>query len=137
MIRFRDAAEADLAGVVALLADDELGGKREDPGPPLPGAYTAGFRKMTAQGGRILLIVDGDLIVGCLQMHVLYGVSTRSMARAQVEGVRVAGARRGERLGTQLMQPAARASYNSRPTSRASTRSGSIAGSASCRATRA
>ena len=106
MIRFRDAAEADLAGVVALLADDELGGKREDPGPPLPGAYTAGFRKMTAQGGRILLIVDGDLIVGCLQMHVLYGVSTRSMARAQIEGVRVAGARRGERLGTQLMQHA-------------------------------
>ena len=108
MIRFRDATEPDLSSVVTLLADDELGGGREDAGPPLPGAYTEGFRRMVAQGGRIILMLDEDQIVGCLQMHVLHGVSTRSMARAQVEGVRVASTHRGGGLGAQLLAEAIR-----------------------------
>lgn len=108
MIRFRDATEADLTAVVALLADDELGGEREEPGPPLPDAYATGFRRMAAQGGRIILMLDGDSVIGCLQLDVLHGVSTRGLARAQVEGVRVARGRRGEGLGASLLGEAVR-----------------------------
>ena len=107
-MRFRDAVEADLAAIVALLADDELGGRREEAGLPLPDAYTVGFRCMAAQGGRIILMLDGDVVIGCLQLDVLYGVSTLGMGRAQVEGVRVARNRRGGGLGALLLQEAIR-----------------------------
>ncbi len=108
MICFRDAIEADLPAIVALLAEDKLGRGREQPGLPLNRAYTDGFRAMCAQGGRIVLALDGMEIVGCLQLNILHGVSTLGQARAQVEGVRVAGSRRGQGVGAQLMHEAIR-----------------------------
>ena len=108
MIRFRDATEADLDAIVAMLADDALGGGREDPGPPLPVAYLTGFRAMVGQGGRIILAVAGDEIVGCLQLDILHGVSQLGMIRAQVEGVRIASGRRGSGLGGLLLGEAIR-----------------------------
>lgn len=104
MIAFRDATEADLAVVVSLLADDAMGRVREDAGPPLPDAYGAGFRAMVAQGGRIILMVDGLDVVACAQLHILHGLSTKGMPRAQVEAVRVVGTRRGEGLGGLLLR---------------------------------
>ncbi len=103
MITFRDATEADLPAIVAMLADDALGGAREDPGPPLPQAYIDGFRAMAARGGVIVLALDGDEPVGCLQLDLLPGVSQRGMTRAQVEGVRVASSRRGMGIGRVLI----------------------------------
>lgn len=108
MIGFRGATEADLAAIVALLADDRLGRGREDVGLPLLPAYLIGFRAMVAQGGQIVLAVDGQEIVGCLQIDILHGVSQRGMARAQVEGVRIVAARRGTGLGSLLLAEAIR-----------------------------
>ncbi len=108
LISFRDATEADLPAIVAMLADDALGGSREDPGPPLPQAYVDGFRAMTARGGCVILALDDDAPVGCLQLDILPGVSQLGMTRAQVEGVRIASARRGTGLGQLLMQEAIR-----------------------------
>ena len=106
MIGFRDAAEADLPAIVGLLADDALGGGREELGLPLPGPYRAGFRAMMAQGGRIILAVDGAEVIGCVQLDLLYGVALRGLVRAQVEGVRVAAGRRGQGVGALLMHEA-------------------------------
>lgn len=106
MPEFRDATEADLPAIVALLADDVLGGAREQPGPPLPAAYITGFRAMMAGNGRIILALDAGEIVACLQLDILPGVSQLGMVRAQVEGVRVASAHRGRGLGALLMDEA-------------------------------
>ena len=108
MIGFRDATEADLPAIVALLVDDEFGGGREEVGPPLPEQYVVGFRAMLAQGGRVILAVDGPEIVGCLQLNLLHGVSQRGMTRAQVEGVRIGSNRRGTGIGRVLFDEAAR-----------------------------
>ncbi len=107
---FRDADLTDLPAIVALLADDVLGGGREASGEAIQAeaAYAAGFLAMQAQGGRIVLAVLGGEVVGCLQLNILHGVSQRGMTRAQVEGVRVAGALRGRGLGAALMQEAIR-----------------------------
>ena len=92
---FRDAVEADLPIIVHLLADDRFGAGREQDVSPLPPSYLAGFRKMQAQGGRVILVEqDGD-IVGCLQFNIVHGVSQQGQSRTQVEGVRVASSRRG------------------------------------------
>jgi GNAT superfamily N-acetyltransferase len=112
-IVLREATGADLPAIVALLADDVLGSGREELGPPLPEVYRAGFEAMTAQGGRIIVAVDagagdGGAVIGCLQLNILHGVSLRAMARAQVEGVRVAAGRRGQGVGEALMREAIR-----------------------------
>ena len=102
----RDGTEADLPAVVRLLADDRFGALRERFANPLPEGYARGFRAMTAQGGRLLLVVIDDAVVGCLQFNVLHGVSQQGMSVAQVEGVRVDRARRGAGIGRALMQHA-------------------------------
>ena len=112
-LQFRDAEEADLAAVVALLADDDLGSQREDAGTPLNPAYLAAFREMQAQGGNRLILAEAAAeeggrrrIVGCLQFVVLPGLSLKGSKRAQVEGVRIAGDLRGGGLGRRLFEHA-------------------------------
>ncbi len=105
-ISFRDGTEADLPGIVRLLADDRYGAARENPGLPLDPAYAAGFRRMRAQGGRVLLAVVDDAVVGCLQLHVLHHISQRGLSVAEVEGVRVDSGHRGAGIGRALMRHA-------------------------------
>lgn len=104
MIGFRDAAETDLPTIVRLLADDRFGARRERNETPLPDAYTAGFRAMLAQGGRIILAEQDGAVLGCLQFNVIHGVSQMGQSRAQVEGVRVDSTRRGHGIGALLMR---------------------------------
>ncbi len=114
-VTFREASEADLPAVVALLADDVLGHAREDAALPLDPAYLAAFREMRAQGGNRLIVAEvrdsaeepgARRIVGCLQFVVLPGVSLKGTRRAQIEGVRVAGDLRGAGLGRRLLEHA-------------------------------
>ena len=63
---------------------------------------------MLAQGGRIVLAIDGAAAVGCLQLNVLHGVSLLGQSRAQVEGVRVAASSRNQGVGAALMNEATR-----------------------------
>ena len=106
MITFRDAVEADLPAVVRLLADDQFGQGRERDEAPLPDSYARGFRAMLAQGGRLILAMKDGAVVGCLQYNVIHGVSLGGRSRAQVEGVRVDSARRGDGIGAALMRHA-------------------------------
>ena len=98
--------EADLSAVVRLLADDPLGRGRERNEAPLPESYARGFRAMLAQGGRLILAEQEGLVIGCLQLNVIHGVSREGQSRAQVEGVRVDSARRGGGIGAALMRHA-------------------------------
>lgn len=100
----REAREADLDAIVALLADDKLGQSRERPGDPV---YAAAFAAMRAQGGNSLLLAERDgVVIGCLQLTLIPGLSRRGALRAQVEGVRVAASARGARVGEALMAEA-------------------------------
>lgn len=104
MTIFRDASEADLPAVVRLLAEDRFGRDRERDETPLPQCYVQGFRAMLAQGGRLILAEQEGVVVGCLQLNVIHGVSQQGQSRAQVEGVRVDAALRGGGIGGALMR---------------------------------
>ncbi len=104
----RRACEADLPSVVTLLAADSLGAVREVPpgpdGAALDPAYGKAFAAMSAQGGNELLVAEIDgAVVGCLQLTIIHGVSRHGMSRAQIEGVRVDGSQRGQRIGERLL----------------------------------
>ncbi len=103
-VTFREAAEADIPAIVALLADDERGWAREAPGDP---AYVDAFRAMRATGcNRQILALRGDEIVGCLQLTLTPGLSHRGATRATVEAVRVASHLRGQGIGAEMMRHA-------------------------------
>jgi ribosomal protein S18 acetylase RimI-like enzyme len=107
MTTIRIATEADLPGIVRLLADDDLGRGRERYEDPLPQAYVDAFRAMQRQGGNAFLVADeGGAIVGCLQITIIPGVSQMGATRAQIEAVRVDRGQRGRKLGEALIQHA-------------------------------
>ncbi len=101
---FRAAAEADLPAIVALLADDALGAAREAVGVPLDAGYRAAFRAIEADPNQLLAVaVAGGEVVGTLQLSFIPGLSRRGAWRGQIEGVRVAGSRRGGGIGRQML----------------------------------
>ncbi len=102
---FRDAVEADLPAIVALLADDVLGAARDVLTDPIDVAYGEAFRAIAANPNDHLIVgeIDGD-IVACAQLTVLNGLSRRGLSRGLIESVRVASSRRRQKLGERLIE---------------------------------
>ena len=102
---FRRANAADLEDIVALLADDELGRRREDPDPPLNPRYIDAFAAIDADRNQFLAVVEeGGEIVGCLQLSFIPGLSRLGLWRGQIEIVRIASSRRGGGLGKRMFE---------------------------------
>jgi ribosomal protein S18 acetylase RimI-like enzyme len=103
-VTVRRAVAADLAAIVGLLADDPLGASREDASLPLDGRYIAAFAAIEADPNQSLVVAEaGRSIVGCLQVTFIPGVSRKGTWRGTIEGVRVAGGRRGGGIGREMV----------------------------------
>ena len=104
-LSIRPARAADLRAIVALLADDDLGAKRERVADPLPACYTDAFTAIDDDPRNELVVaVRGGAVVGCLQITFIPGLSRQGAERAQVESVRVARSERGRGLGRVLFE---------------------------------
>jgi ribosomal protein S18 acetylase RimI-like enzyme len=102
VIEFRSARVDDLPAIVALLADDALGAARESAGDLAP--YREAFAALTAQKGNAIIVgEDKGEVVACLQLTIVPGLSRRGATRAFIESVRVAGSRRGQRIGEAIV----------------------------------
>lgn len=101
-VTFDRATADDVPSIVALLADDPLGARREDPADT--GAYLAAFAVIDADPHQFLAVARRDgRVVGTLQLTFVPGLSHRGATRAQVEAVRVHADERGGGLGTEMM----------------------------------
>lgn len=99
-VSFRRATEADVAAIVALLADDGLGRGRENPALPLDRRYLDVFAALDSDPNQLLAVAERDgTVVGCLQLTFIPGLSRLGMWRGQIEAVRVAASERGTGLG--------------------------------------
>lgn len=104
-LHFRRAIEADVPAIVAMLADDALGKSREDLSEPLAEGYRSAFAVIDSDPHQLLAVMEeGGRIVGTLQISFLAGLSRKGAMRGQIEAVRVAGDRRGARLGEKLIE---------------------------------
>ena len=104
-ISIRRAIEADVAAIVAMLADDALGRAREDANLPLAQPYLDAFAAIEGDPNQLLAVMtDGDDVIGTLQITFLAGLSLRGAWRGQIEAVRVTSGRRGEGLGQRLLE---------------------------------
>ncbi|RWA78034.1 GNAT family N-acetyltransferase [Mesorhizobium sp.] len=104
-VLIRRARQADLPAIVAMLADDVLGRAREDTRMPLTQAYLDAFAAVESDPNQLLAVMaDGTDVIGTLQISFLAGLSSQGAWRGQIEAVRVAANRRGERLGQRLLE---------------------------------
>jgi len=100
----RDAARDDIARIMELLIDDDLGRGREGDTSDLA-PYERAFDAIAADPNNALYVWDeGGKVVGCLQLTFIPGLSYKGAWLAQVEGVRVDSALRGQRIGEKMMQ---------------------------------
>ena len=101
---FRRATEADVPAIIGLLADDILGSSREATGVESYPRYLNAFRIIDADVNQFLLVVDdGTRIVGTLPLTFILGLAGQGLKRGQVEAVRVASDRRGEKIGEAML----------------------------------
>ena len=101
---FRKATESDIASLVNLLADDDLGANREDISMPLNGYYIDAFHSISKDPNNELTVVErnGEL-VGMLQLTFIPYLTHTGSWRCLIEGVRIAKEFRGQGLGTEFI----------------------------------
>ncbi|GAA3910018.1 GNAT family N-acetyltransferase [Streptomyces gulbargensis] len=101
----RPAARAELPDVLALLAGEET---VVDPASVVvTEAYERAFAAIAADPrNELLVLVDGGLVLGCLQATYIPGLGKGGAERALFEAVRIRADRRGGGLGRDLMERA-------------------------------
>jgi ribosomal protein S18 acetylase RimI-like enzyme len=105
-VTIRRARRDDVSVIVAMLADDPLGGARERIEEPLPPSYFQAFEKLEHDPHiRLVVAEDGKgTVVGCLQLCILPGLSSQGASRGLIEDVRVAMPYRSRGIGEQMVQ---------------------------------
>ena len=99
----RRATASDVAAIVAMIADDQLGATRESLDDLTP--YLAAFDQIDADPNQLLMVADrNDEVIGTLQLTIIPGLSRRGSTRGLIEAVRVAAPARGSGLGTTLIR---------------------------------
>lgn len=105
-LSFRDARPEDLAGILALIAEDGF-----DPlhaPDPLDPHFAAALAEIDADPNNRLIVVWRDgAAIGAFQLTVIPGVSLRARRRLQIETVRVRQDCRGAGIGTAMIRWAA------------------------------
>ena len=102
---FRLAARADLPFIVRMLADDELGSKRERYESPLPESYVKAFEQIDNDPNHELIVAEmEDEVIGTLHLVFLPSISFQGGLRAQIESVRVDTEWRDKGIGSELMK---------------------------------
>ncbi|TCC64488.1 GNAT family N-acetyltransferase [Kribbella pittospori] len=99
----RRATSADVAGIVEMIADDQLGATRDSTDDLTP--YLEAFERIDSDPNQLLVVAErNDELVGTLQLTIIPGLSRRGSSRGLIEAVRVAVPARNSGLGTTLIQ---------------------------------
>ncbi len=101
--RVQRAVRADVPAIVALLADDEIGGTREGAETE---RYEAAFDVVARDTAHYLAVVRDrrDRIVATMQLTVIPGLTRGGATRLQIEGLRVASGERSRGLGSAMLR---------------------------------
>lgn len=104
-LHFRQATAFDLARLVSMLSDDELGALREDGSQPLNQRYLDAFREIERDSNNELTVVEGDgEVIGMLQLTFIPYLTYIGSWRCLIEGVRIHSDYRGQGLGRQFFK---------------------------------
>lgn len=101
----RLAQRADLPSIVRMLADDDLGSRRERCEDPLPPSYYSAFDQLHSDPNHELIVAEREgEVIGTLHLMFLPSISYQGGLRAQIESVRVDRQFQSQGIGTEMMQ---------------------------------
>ena len=101
----RIARTDDVPALVRMLADDELGATREDPGEPLAKSYLTAFAAIDKDPHNELVVAEnGSEVVGMLQLTLTPHLTYKGRSRASIEGVRVDRRFRSAGIGRMMFE---------------------------------
>jgi GNAT superfamily N-acetyltransferase len=105
-MNFRKATENDVSIIVEMIADDELGKKRENFQNTLPKEYLKAFEKINSDENQELIVVENknSEIIGTLQLSFIQYLTYRGGIRAQIEAVRIRKDKRGLGIGKTMFK---------------------------------
>ena len=104
-MKIRKATYEDISAIVAMLADDELGAKRENFQQPLPEVYLKAFEVIISDPHQELMVVEKQQeVIGTMQLSFIQYLTYQGGVRAQIEAVRIRKDQRGTGLGTQMFE---------------------------------
>jgi GNAT superfamily N-acetyltransferase len=99
----RRATREDIAAIVGMLADDQLGATRESLDDQTP--YEAAFAAIDADPNQLLVICEQDgEIAGTMQLTCIPGLSRKGAWRMLIEAVRVHRDARGSGIGSEMIR---------------------------------
>lgn len=103
-IEIREATEKDLDSIVAMLADDPLGSKRERYEQPLPKSYREAFQAISSDPNNELIVACyEDEVIGVQQITFTPYITYQGGWRATIEGVRTSSSVRSKGIGSELI----------------------------------
>jgi len=104
-LTFRSARPGDLPALIALLANDVLGERREDASVPPNPRYVDALQAILADPNQLLLVATlDDEVIGTLQLSFIPGLARLGAWRGQIEAVRIAETQRGSGVGQQMFE---------------------------------
>ncbi len=105
-MNFRKATENDVSTIVEMIADDELGKKRENFQNSLPKEYRKAFAKINSDENQELIVVENENyeIIGTLQLSFIQYLTYQGGIRAQIEAVRIRKDKRGHGIGKMMFK---------------------------------
>lgn len=105
-MKFRKATRNDVAKIVEMIADDELGKTRENYQIPLPTEYLTSFENIDSDKNQELIVVENEEteIIGTLQLSFIQYLTYRGGIRAQIEAVRIRKDKRGLGIGKTMFE---------------------------------
>jgi ribosomal protein S18 acetylase RimI-like enzyme len=103
----RKATLDDLAAIVRLLIEDDLGKTRESAEADPDKRYIDAFHNIDRDPNQYLMVVEaGPEIVGTCHLALLPSLTFMGRTRLQIEAVRVAEKHRGRKIGEWMMKAA-------------------------------
>ena len=103
-VELRLAVRSDLLAIVAMLADDVLGARRERHEDPLPHSYGKAFDAIERDPNNELIVAERDgSVVGVFQLTFIPYLTYQGSWRALIEGVRVASSARSGGIGQAMI----------------------------------
>ncbi|MDP9811734.1 GNAT superfamily N-acetyltransferase [Rhizobium tibeticum] len=101
----REARGADVAALVAIFAEDELGGHGDTTAPEVFGDYLRAFDRLATSHDQTLYVAERDgKIVGTFQTMIVASLVGRGSSSMIIEAVQTRGDMRGQGIGAQMIE---------------------------------
>ena len=103
-VQIRHARRSDLEAIVRVIADDESALHNDSPAPEYRAAYAHAFEQIESDPRNELFVAEvEETVVGTFQLTYMPHIFDRGAERAQLEGIFVAPASRGQGIGGKMM----------------------------------